>query len=204
MPKKASRAATVKKALAKKTKRVRKSVAKKVKKLRKTTAKRAKKVRKKTAKAIKRQRKRATKAIKRFKSQRKKAFNKRFSKSNISLENASLIGFTDDLSQTSESTAFVKRFPETKGASKPGEPPKKRTGNGRDAIKAQLIKNKKDKAGVKARVYVDKRKAAYMALWEYRPDGNARPFLKPALEDNAKLFGSNIGKKLKQKLKGKL
>ena len=211
MQKNVKRAPTVKKTLSKKVKTVRKAVKKQVnvgskrlKKLRKTTAKRVKKLRKQLAKGFKRQRKRTAKSVKRFKAQRRKAFNKRFSKSNISLENARLIGFTDEPSQTSESTAFVKTFPESRGASKPGEPPKKRTGNGRDAIKAQLIKNKKDKAGVQTRVYVDKRKAAYMALWEYRPDGKARPFLKPALEDNKKMFGARIGKKLKQKLKGKL
>jgi hypothetical protein len=85
------------------------------------------------------------------------------------------------------------------GASKPGEPPKMRTGKGRSAIKAQLrLKGKK----LESRVYVDKKIAGYMAMWEFRKDGKGRPFLKPAVEDNKEAFGRVIGSELKQANKG--
>lgn len=84
---------------------------------------------------------------------------------------------------------------EDRGASQPGEPPKMRTGKGRDAIKAELrLKGKK----LQSRVYVDKRIASYMAMWEFRNDGKARPFLKPSVENNLSVFGSVIGSELKQ------
>jgi hypothetical protein len=85
------------------------------------------------------------------------------------------------------------------GASRPGEPPKMRTGKGRTAIKAQLrLKGKK----LESRVYVDKQIAPYMAIWEFRKDGKQRPFLKPAVEDNKETFGKVIGSELKQANKG--
>jgi len=85
------------------------------------------------------------------------------------------------------------------GASKPGEPPKMRTGKGRSSIKAQLrLKGKK----LESRVYVDKKIAPYMAMWEFRNDGKGRPFLKPAVEDNKEAFGKVIGSELKQANRG--
>lgn len=81
------------------------------------------------------------------------------------------------------------------GASKPGEPPKMRTGKGRRAIKAQLrMRGKK----LESRVYVDKKIAPYMAMWEFRQDGQQRPFLRPALMNNLNMIGETIGTQLKQ------
>lgn len=87
---------------------------------------------------------------------------------------------------------------EGSGASKPGEPPKMRTGKGRKSITAELrMKGKKPQA----RTYVDKKVAGYMAMWEFRQDGKARPFLKPAVENNLNMFGAEIGNTLKQQLR---
>jgi hypothetical protein len=85
-----------------------------------------------------------------------------------------------------------------RGSSRPGEPPKMRTGTGRKSITAEL-RMKGNKA--EARTYVDKRIAPYMAMWEFRQDGKQRPFLKPAVEDNLHLLGQEIGNTLKQQLK---
>ena len=87
---------------------------------------------------------------------------------------------------------------EGSGASKPGEPPKMRTGKGRKSITAELrMKGKKPQA----RTYVDKKVAGYMAMWEFRQDGKGRPFLKPAVENNLNMFGAEIGNTLKQQLR---
>ncbi len=101
-----------------------------------------------------------------------------------------------DLSGTGDITgARVRTSNADPGASKPGEPPKMRTGKGRSSIKAQLrLKGKK----LESRVYVDKKIAGYMAMWEFRKDGKGRPFLKPAVEDNKEIFGKVIGNELKQ------
>lgn len=63
-------------------------------------------------------------------------------------------------------------------ASKPGEPPKRRTGAGFRSIEARKVER-----GV-ARTYVNKRKAPYMAMYEYGPPDIRRPFLAPTLEEN--------------------
>ncbi len=105
-----------------------------------------------------------------------------------------------DLTGTADITgARVRTSNADPGASRPGEPPKMRTGKGRSSIKAQLrLKGKK----LESRVYVDKKIAPYMAIWEFRKDGKARPFLKPAVEDNKEEFGKVIGSELKQANKG--
>lgn len=87
---------------------------------------------------------------------------------------------------------------EGSGASKPGEPPKMRTGKGRKSITAELRMKGKEP---QARVYVDKKVAGYMAMWEFRQDGKARPFLKPSVENNLNMFGAEIGNTLMQHLR---
>jgi hypothetical protein len=105
-----------------------------------------------------------------------------------------------DLTGTADiSTARITQAGADPGASKPGEPPKLRTGKGRSAIKAQLrLKGQK----LESRVYVDKKIAPYMAMWEFRKDGKGRPFLKPSVENNKDQFGKIIGSELKQANKG--
>ena len=82
------------------------------------------------------------------------------------------------------------------GGSKPGEPPKMRTGKGRSSIKAEL--RRKGKYKIESRVYVDKKIAPYMALHEFRPDSKRRPFLKPSVEQNLQLLGNVIGQQLRE------
>lgn len=82
------------------------------------------------------------------------------------------------------------------GGSKPGEPPKMRTGKGRASITAEL--RRKGKYKIDSRVFVDKKIAPYMALWEFRPDKKQRPFLKPSVQENLTLLGNVIGQNLKQ------
>lgn len=81
------------------------------------------------------------------------------------------------------------------GASRPGEPPKMRSGQGRYAIKAELRKRGKQ---IVSRTYVDKKIAGYMAMWEFRQDGKQRPFLKPGLMNNLRQFQSKVGAELKR------
>ena len=96
------------------------------------------------------------------------------------------------------SGAMTGGFLEGSGSSKPGEPPKMRTGKGRKSITAELrMKGKKPQA----RTYVDKKVAGYMAMWEFRQDGKARPFLRPSVENNLNMFGQEIGNSLKQQLR---
>ena len=206
----AKRVKTTQKTLSRATKRIskragklQKQVLKKSKRLQQRASKQITRLNKVARRKVQRVKKRAVKAVKKFRAERRRQYNKRFRRSNITAESGSL-GFTSDVSQTSETTAFVRAYPESKGASKPGEPPKMRTGDGRKSIKAELITNQKNAHDIKARTYVDKKIAPYMALWEYRPDGKARPFLKPSLEGNKSLFGAAIGKNLRRKLRGKL
>jgi len=84
---------------------------------------------------------------------------------------------------------------EDPGASRPGEPPRRRTGKGQSAIKAELFRQGKQ---VKSRVFVDKKIAPYMALWEFRPDNKQRPFLKPTIDRNMNILGKIIGTELRQ------
>ena len=81
------------------------------------------------------------------------------------------------------------------GASWPGEPPKLRTGEGRYSIKAEVRKRGKQ---IVSRTYVDKKVAAYMAMYEFRQDGEQRPFLKPGLMNNLPDFQSKVGAELKR------
>ncbi len=82
------------------------------------------------------------------------------------------------------------------GGSRPGEPPKMRTGKGRSSIVAEL--RRKGKYKIESRVYVDKKIAPYMALWEFRPDKKQRPFLKPSVQENLRLLGQVIGQQLRE------
>jgi hypothetical protein len=82
------------------------------------------------------------------------------------------------------------------GGSRPGEPPKMRTGKGRSSIVAEL--RRKGKHKIESRVYVDKKIAPYMALWEFRPDKKQRPFLKPSVQENLRLLGQVIGQQLRE------
>lgn len=85
------------------------------------------------------------------------------------------------------------------GASRPGEPPKMRTGIGRSAIKAELRAQGKK---IVSRTYVDKKIARYMAMWEFRQDGKERPFLKPGLMNNLKTFQTKVGAELNRSATG--
>ncbi len=96
------------------------------------------------------------------------------------------------------SAAFIMQASQDRGGSRPGEPPKMRTGKGRDSIKAELRRSQPGKGKLKARTYVDKKIAAYMALWEFRPDKQQRPFLKPGIERNADLIGNAMVADLKR------
>jgi len=82
------------------------------------------------------------------------------------------------------------------GGSRPGEPPKMRTGKGRSSISAEL--RRKGKYKLESRVFVDKKIAPYMALWEFRPDKKQRPFLKPSVQENLELLGRVIGQRLQE------
>ena len=96
------------------------------------------------------------------------------------------------------SAASIVQASEDRGASRPGEPPKMRTGKGRDSIKAELRRGQPGKGRLTARTYVDKKIAAYMALWEFRPDKQQRPFLRPGIERNADLIGNAMAADLKR------
>lgn len=188
-----------KRLVAKSVKKTKKKVARKVKKTRKALTKRAKKAKKKLVRTRKRTVKNARKRVKKIKRARAKAVRQSYRRRNLTQE--AELEFTGDKAQSGSDVAFVREFEnDSFGSSKPGEPPKLRSGRGRDAIKAQLITSKKKQHDVAARVYVDKRKAAYMAMWEYRKDGQERPFLKPSLEDNRAMLGNAIGKGLKKRM----
>jgi len=84
---------------------------------------------------------------------------------------------------------------EDPGASRPGEPPKMRSGEGRYSIKAEVRQRGKN---IVSRTYVDKKVAPYMAMWEFRQDGEQRPFLKPGLMNNLGQFQTKVGAELKR------
>lgn len=205
-------AAKRKKARARKklVKKVKKVTVKKYKKTKRATVRKYKKVKraairkkKRVVRSLKRTKKRTVKAFKkrsrRINRERTRAFQKQFRRR--TLKDEIDIATTSSRRAASEDTAFIEEFAETKGASRPGEPPKMRSGKGRMAIKSQLISHRTKRDNITSRVYVDKRKAGYMAMWEYRRDGEQRPFLKPAMRNNSKMLGSIIGRKLKSKLK---
>ena len=170
------------------------------------TAKRAKKATKKAVKTAKKTAKQTRKRIKSFVSGLKKANRDR----NRRRKKAATQARKDQRAKEREfnrltlsgdadiSGAMTGGFLEGSGSSKPGEPPKMRTGKGRKSITAELrMKGKKPEA----RTYVDKKVAGYMAMWEFRRDGKARPFLKPSVENNLNMFGQEIGNSLKQQLR---
>ena len=97
--------------------------------------------------------------------------------------------------QVSLEGAVLVESPEDPGASRPGEPPKRRTGKGQSSIKAELFRKGRQ---LKSRVFVDKKIAPYMALWEFRNDGQQRPFLKPTIDHNMHLLGKIIGTELRK------
>ena len=73
------------------------------------------------------------------------------------------------------------------GASVVGEPPKRRSGRGREAI--DKTRNIGTKTKPAARTYVSKKKAEYMVMYEDGPPSIRRPFLGPATKENeAELF----------------
>ena len=170
------------------------------------TAKRAKKATKKAFKTARKSAKQTRKRIKSLVSGLKKANRER----NKRRKKAATQARKDQRAREREfnrltlsgdadiSGAMTGGFLEGSGASKPGEPPKMRTGKGRKSITAELrMKGNKPEA----RTYVDKKVAGYMAMWEFRQDGKARPFLKPSVENNLNMFGAEIGNTLKQQLR---
>jgi hypothetical protein len=166
-------------------------------------AKKSGKLRRRTLKAVRQARKRTSKALvsirreyrrkQRNKAQRLRAANKALRAEQKQYGKLALIAEAD------LSGATIRQASDRSGASLPGEPPRMRTGKGRQSISAELrTKGKK----IEARTFVDKKIAPYMAMWEFRRDGKQRPFLKPAVEDNLHMFGSAIGSSLRQSLKG--
>lgn len=166
-------------------------------------AKKSGKLRRQTLKAVRQARKRTSKALvgirreyrrkQRDKVQRLRAANKALRAEQKQYDKLALMAEAD------LSGATIRPVSDRSGASLPGEPPRMRTGKGRQSISAELrTKGKK----IEARTFVDKKIAPYMAMWEFRRDGKQRPFLQPAVEDNLHMFGSAIGSSLRQSLKG--
>ena len=154
--------------------------------------KRTVKATKRTAKATRKQTKSLIRRAKKYNRDRIKRRNAARRAKEREFNRLTLTGETDLLG------VMLLEFRDSSGASKPGEPPKMRKGTGRKSITAELrMKGKKPEA----RTYVDKRIAPYMAMWEFRQDGQQRPFLKPAVENNLNLFGAEIGNALKQQLR---
>lgn len=150
-------------------------------------------------KAVK-QAKKTIRAVKKIRTQIRKSKKRRQVEARKTLRAQRRAQTQIDLEGTADiSAARVVQASEDRGASRPGEPPKLRTGKGRSAIKAQLrLKGQK----LESRVYVDKKIAPYMAMWEFRKDGKGRPFLKLSVENNKDQFGKIIGSELKQANKG--
>ena len=154
--------------------------------------KRTVKATKRTAKATRKQTKSLIRRAKKYNRDRIKRRNAARRAKEREFNRLTLTGETDLLG------VMLLEFRDSSGASKPGEPPKMRKGTGRKSITAELrMKGKKPEA----RTYVDKRIAPYMAMWEFRQDGQQRPFLKPAVQNNLNLFGAEIGNTLKQQLR---
>lgn len=154
--------------------------------------KRTVKATKRTAKVTRKQTKSLIRRAKKYNRDRIKRRNAARRAKEREFNRLTLTGETDLLG------VMLLDFRDSSGASKPGEPPKMRKGTGRKSITAELrMKGKKPEA----RTYVDKRIAPYMAMWEFRQDGQQRPFLKPAVENNLNLFGAEIGNTLKQQLR---
>lgn len=183
-----------------KAKRTKKAVTRRVKKARRKVTKVSKRAKRQVRRRVKKIRRTARKRLRSWKRSRAKAIRRQYTKRNLSSENPLIGGYTADRTATKENVAFLPDFGNEDGASKPGEPPKKRTGKGQSAIKAQLVSHKTRQHDVAARTYIDKRTAAYMALWEYRNDGEGRPFLSPSFKNNKQLLSAGLGKRLKRKL----
>ena len=186
-----------------KKKITRRSVSKYKKTVRATKRVKKKAVRskKQIIRSLKRGRKRTTKALKstkRYLRARKRAKATRIRDSRRAERAAIRAATRMELTGSVDITgASVTQASEDRGASRPGEPPKMRTGKGRDSIKAELnIKGKK----LQSRVYVEKKIANYMAMWEFRKDGKGRPFLKPSIMNNKNTFGSIIGAEMKSSI----
>lgn len=172
--------------VARKARKTAKSAKRKTKKLLRATKAAQKTVKRKLKK------RRAEKKRRAAESRRAERERRRADRASRRAEQREEIGGEVDVS----AAVIVQATPE-RGASRPGEPPKMRTGKGRDSIKAEFRKR-----GNKliSRVYVDKKIAPYMAMWEFRQDGQQRPFLKPALMNNLNMIGETVGTELKQSI----
>lgn len=181
---------------AKKTKRKLVSKAKrtqrKLKRLSRSVAKTRRILTKKSARAIKA----ARKAARRRSRESKREKKKRQSEARKQAREAARARVRQEIRGAVDiSGANVVQASEDRGASRPGEPPKMRSGKGRSSIKAELFKRSNRLA---SRVFVDKKIAKYMAMWEFRQDGEGRPFLKPSLMNNLNTIGRVIGSELMQ------
>ena len=161
------------------------------------------KLKRQTIKALRQSRKRTSKALVGLRKEyrrRQRDKNRRLREANRKLRAEQRQYNKLALSAEADLTgATIRQASDRNGASLPGEPPRMRTGKGRQSISAELrTKGKK----IESRVFVDKKIAPYMAMWEFRRDGKQRPFLKPAVEDNLHMFGSVIGSSLKAAVKG--
>jgi len=177
-----------KKAVTKSVKRVKRSA----KRLKKTTLKTTKKRIKSTRKSINRTVKRA----------KRSKTAKDFRKWKRGQTRSTIIRGDVDVSG-----ARVTQAGTDPGASKPGEPPKMRTGRGRNSIRAAEVRGTGSygrKLKPAARTFVDKKIAGYMAMWEFRKDGKARPFLAPSYRANKKILqGVLMGNLKKLKRQGR-
>lgn len=183
------------------SKRLTKKATKSVKKTRRITARKIKKLpkqlkrtKRKTLKAFRA----ASKRIKKLKRIGRKEF-KRLSKA-YQLRGKKLTARRQERRQEIKGTfdtskSRIVQASADPGASRPGEPPKLRSGQGRYSIKAEVRQRGKQIVG---RTYVDKKIAKYMAMWEFRQDGQQRPFLKPGLMNNLRQFQSKVGAELKR------
>ena len=70
------------------------------------------------------------------------------------------------------------------GASKPGEPPKRRSGKGFYSI--EKSRNVGTRKAPEARTYTSKSKAPYMSQYEFGPLNQRRPWLRPAFKENTR------------------
>jgi len=184
------RAKTVK-AATKKVKAVKRSVTRTRKAAVKSVKKAAKRVKKTAKRTYKSQRKKITRAYKqRTKSTVRVIRTDTLTKERIAGEVAG---------------AKILQAGGDKGASKPGEPPKMRTGTGRNSIRAAEVHGKTLLGGKRkpmAKTFVDVRIARYMAMWEYRKDGTARPFLKPSYNRNKRMLAKLMAAELKKMRRG--
>lgn len=189
-----------KKRVAKSAKRTKKKLVRRAKKTKRQITRSVKRTRKRVKRKTKRIRKAANKRLRTWKRNRAKAIRRQYRRKNLTGEEPLLGGYTSNRKRASADRAFLPDFGNDDGASKPGEPPKKRTGRGQSAIKAELISHKTKQRDITARTYVDKKIAAYMAMWEHRKDGAGRPFLEPSYKNNKKFLAADLSLRLKRKL----